>query len=174
MPRQMATSDDLVMQVVDRMGIGSLSWKSLVMVNLADATVDPDRVWLAWANIDKWPSMSPLVISTRWASGEPWRPGSEFVAEMRLGLRFWRGTAENRVIAVDPGQSAEWGQSRAGVRRADLWRFEPREGGGAHITSVTVFHGAPIGVMKPFVAKRWQRLFRAQTEGLVEMAEAVD
>jgi hypothetical protein len=171
MTRPMAVSDRLVMQVLDRMGIDSPSWRSLVVLNFADAEADPERVWLTWADIDNWPSMFPLVNDTRWTSGDPWRPGSEFVAEQNLGFPLWSETAKNRVISVDPGRSAEWGQSRGGRRTAHLWRFEPRPSGGVRITSVAVFHGSSIGVLKPFVAKRWQRLFQAQVEGLVDMAD---
>ena len=167
--RPMVVSDRLVMHVLNRIGIDSPSWKSLIMLNLADAEADPERVWLTWADLDNWPSMSSLVNATRWTSGDPWRPGSEFVAELELGLGS--ETSKNRVMSVDPGRSAEWGHSRGGLQTAHLWRFEPRQGGGVHITSVAVFHGSSIGILKPFVAKRWRRLFQAQVEGLVDMAD---
>ena len=167
----MVVSDRLVMQVLNRMGIDSPSWKSLIMINLADAEADPKQVWLTWADITNWPSMSPLVNATHWTSGDPWRPGSEFVAELNLGLPQWNEMVKNRVMSVDPGRSAEWGLSRGGLRTAHLWRFEPRPSGGVHITSVAVFHGSSIGVRKPFVARRWQRLFQAQLDGLVDMAD---
>jgi hypothetical protein len=167
----MPVNDRLVMQVLNRMGIDSPSWKSLIVLNFADAEAAPERVWLTWADIDNWPSMSPLVNATRWTSGDPWRPGSEFVAKLNLGFRLWSETSKMRVVSVDPGRSAEWGQSRRGLRMANLWRFEPRQSGGVHITSVAVFHGSSIGVLKPFVAKRWQRLFQAQVDGLVNMAD---
>ncbi len=171
--RPIAVSDGLVMHVLDRMGIDSPSWKSLIVLSSADAAADPERVWLTWADIDNWPSMSSLVNATQWTSGDPWRPGSEFVAELNLGrrLRLWSETAKNRVMSVDPGRSAEWGQSGGGRRTAHLWRFEPRQSGGVHITSVAVFHGSSIGVQKPFVAKRLRRLFQAQVEGLVDMVD---
>jgi ribosome-associated toxin RatA of RatAB toxin-antitoxin module len=169
--RPLVVSDRLVMQVLNRMGIDSPSWKSLIVLNLADAEADPDRVWRTWADIDNWPSMSPLVNATQWTSGDPWRPGSEFVAELNVGLRGWGETVTNRVMSVDPGRSAEWGQSRGGLRIAHLWRFEPRRSGGVHIANVAIFHGSSIGVRKPFVAKRWQRLFQAQMDGLVDMAD---
>lgn len=142
------------------------------MLNFADAEADQERVWLTWADIDNWPSMSPLVNATRWTAGDPWRPGSEFVVEQNLGLRHSGKPAEFRVLSVDPGQSAEWGQTSGGRRTAHLWRFEPRQSGGVHITSIAVFHGSSIGVLKPFVAKRWQRLLQAHVEGLVDMADA--
>jgi hypothetical protein len=167
----MPVNDRLVMQVLNRMGIDSPSWKSLIVLNFADAEADPERVWLTWADIDNWPSMSPLVDATRWTSGDPWRPGSEFVTKLNLGFRLWSETSKMRVVSVDPGRSAEWGQSRRGLRMANLWRFEPRQSGGVHITSVAVFHGSSIGILKPFVAKRWQRLFQAQADGLVNMAD---
>ncbi len=91
--------------------------------------------------------------------------------ELNLGLRRWKEAAKNRVMSVDPGRSAEWGGSSGGLRTAHLWRFEPRQSGGVHITSIAVFHGSSIGVLKPFVAMRWQRLFQAQVEGLVDMAD---
>jgi hypothetical protein len=170
--RPLAVSNGLVMHVLDRMGIDSPSWRSLIVLSSADAEADPDRVWLTWTDIDNWPSMSSLVNSTRWTSGDPWRPGSEFVAELNLGLRLGSETAKNRVMSVDPGRSAEWGHSGGGVQTAHLWRFEPRQGGGVHITSVAVLHGSSIGVLKPFVAKRSRRLFQAQVDGLVDMADA--
>jgi hypothetical protein len=171
MSTQTAVSDHLVIRVLNRMGIDSPSWKSLIVLNLAFAQADPERVWLTWAHIDRWPKMSPLVNATRWTSGDPWRPGSEFVAELNLGLPLWNETAKHRVTSVDPGRSAEWVWSGGGLQTAYLWRFEPHESGGVHITSVAVFHGSSIGVLKPFVAKRWQRLFQAQLEGLVDMAD---
>jgi hypothetical protein len=164
-------TDGLVTHVLNRMGIDSPSWKSLIVLGSADAAADPERVWLTWADIDNWPSMSPLVNATQWTSGDPWRPGSEFVAELNLGLRPGSETAKNRVMSVDPGRSAEWSQSNGGLRTEHLWRFEPRQSGGVHVTSVAVFHGSSIGVQKPFVAKRWRRLFQAQVEGLVDMAD---
>jgi len=167
----MVVSDRLVMHVLNRMGIDLPSWRSLVVLNLADAEADPERVWLTWADIANWPSMSPLVNAARWTSGDPWRPGSEFVAELNLGLRPGGETAKNRVMSVDPGRSAEWSLCGGGLRTAHLWRFEPRSSGGVHITNVAVFHGSPMGVLKPFVAKRWQQLFKAQVDGLVDMAE---
>lgn len=169
--RSMALSDCLVMQVLDRMGVESPSWKSLIVLSSADAEADSERVWVTWADIGNWPSMSPLVNATRWTSGDPWRPGSEFVVELNLGPGRRSGTARMRVVSVDPGRSAEWGQSTGRRRTANLWRFEPRLNGGVHITSVAVFHGPSIGVLKPFVARRWQRLFQSQVAGLVEMAE---
>jgi hypothetical protein len=167
--RPVAVSDHLVMHVLNRMGIDSPSWKSLIVLSSADAEADPERVWRTWADIDNWPSMSPLVNATKWTSGDHWRPGSEFVAE--LNLRLGSETAKNRVMSVDPGRSAEWGQSGGGLRTAHLWRFEPRQSGGVHITSVAVFHGSSIGVLKPFVAKRWRQLFQAHVNGLVDMAD---
>jgi hypothetical protein len=171
MTTSIAENDRLVMQVLNRMGIDSPSWKSFIAVNSAESEADPERVWLTWADIDNWPSMSPLVNATRWTSGEPWRPGSEFVAELDIRPRLRTETAKKRVISVDPGRSAEWGQSRRGLQTAQLWRFEPRQGGGAHITNVAIFHGSSIGVLKPFVAKRWQRLFQAHIESLIDMAD---
>jgi hypothetical protein len=169
--RPIAVSDGLVVHVLDRMGIDSPSWRSLIVLSSADAEAAPERVWLTWADLDNWPSMSSLVNASRWTSGDPWRPGSEFVAELDLGLGLGSKAAKNRVMSVDPGRSAEWGQSRGGLRTAHLWRFEPLQSGGVHITSVVVLHGSSIGVLKPVLAKRWRRLFQAQVEGLVDMAD---
>jgi hypothetical protein len=66
--------------------------------------------------------------------------------------------------------AAEWGSDSQGSRTVHLWRFEPLEAGGVRITNVEVFHGSFIGAVKPLVAKRWQRLLRAQVDGLINFA----
>jgi len=66
--------------------------------------------------------------------------------------------------------AAEWGSDSRRLRTVHLWRFEPLEVGGVRITNVEVFHGSFIGVVKPLVAKGWQRLFQAQVDGLIKLA----
>lgn len=157
-------------EALSRIDIDAPAWKTLVVLASAETDLAPDLIWQTWTNIEDWPSMSSLVTAARWTRGQAWRVGSEFVQELRLGFPFRGKTSDERVVSVEPGVAAEWGSDRQGLRTVHLWRFEPLQVGGVRITNVEVFHGSFVGVVKPLVAKRWQRLFQAQVDGLINFA----
>ncbi len=165
-------NDRLTKQVLLRMGIESPSWRSLIVQSVADTDADVGHVWATWSDIGNWSAISSLVTDARWTFGDPWRPGSEFVEELDLGFPLRSETRRKSVVSVDPGRSAEWGQSEGRQRTARLWHFEPRPSGGVRISSVAVFHGSLFGIARPFVAKRWRRLLQAQVDALVAAVEA--
>ena len=163
-------TNPVVAQALKRIDIEEPAWKTLVVLASAETDLSPELIWHAWQNIEDWPSMSPLVSTGHWTKGQPWRVGSEFVQELRLGFPFRTRRSDERVMSVEPGVRAESGSDRPGLRTVHLWRFDPLEVGGVRITNVEVFHGSFIGVVKPLVARRWQRLFQAQVEGLIGFA----
>jgi hypothetical protein len=163
-------SNHIADQAVSRIDVGEPPWKTLVVLASAETEVAPDLIWHTWTSIEAWPSMSPLVVSARWTNGQPWRVGSEFVQELNLGFPFGNRASDERVVSVEPGVAAEWGSDSRGLWRVHLWRLENLDVGGARITSAAVFHGSFIGVVKPIVAKRWQQLFQAQVDGLINLA----
>ena len=157
-------------EALSRIDRDAPAWKTLVVLASVETDLDPDLIWHTWTKIEDWPSMSSLVTSARWTRGQPWRVGSEFVQELRLGFPFRGRMTDESIVSVEPGVAAEWGSDSQGLRTVHLWRFEPLEMGGVRITNVEVLHGSFIGVVKPLVAKRWHRLFRAQVEGLISSA----
>lgn len=164
-------SNHLADQALSRIDLREPMWKTLLVITSAETDLAPDLVWRAWSHIEEWPSVSPLITSARWERGQPWRVGSEFTQEINLGFPLGRRESHERVVSVEPGLAAEWGSAGRGTRMIHMWRFEPREAGGARITSIDVFHGSFIGVVKPLVAKRWKRLFQAQLDGVINLAK---
>lgn len=165
-----AVTNHIAAEALSRIDIDTPAWKTLVVLASAETDLGPDLIWRTWMNIEDWPSMSSLVTTARWTRGQPWRVGSEFVQELRMGFPFRGKTSNERVVSVEPGMAAEWGSDSQRSRTVHLWRFEPLEAGGVRITNVKVFHGSFVGAVKPLVAKRWQRRFRAQVDGLINFA----
>jgi hypothetical protein len=163
-------SNHIADQALSRIDIGAPLWKTLVVLASAESDAASGLIWHAWTRIEDWPSMSPLVVAARWTNGQPWRVGSEFVQELNLGFPFRNRATAERVASVEPGVAIEWGSDSRGLRRVHLWRLENLDGGGCRITSVAVFHGSFIGVVKHIVAKRWQQMFQAQIDGLINLA----
>ena len=157
-------------QALSRLDIEAPTWKTLVVLASADTDLVPEVIWHTWAEIGDWPSMSPLVSAAQWTRGQPWRGGSEFVQELNLGFPFGKETAEERVVAIEPGASAEWCRQTNSIQTVHVWRFDPLKSSGTRITNVEVFHGIVVGLAKAVVAPRWQRLFQAQVDGLIRTA----
>lgn len=161
--------DSLPRQVLRRMGLSSPTWKTLVIWSSVSADIEPGLAWHTWKNIETWPRLSPLVAEASWSSGDPWRPGSDFIEISNLGFPLPRAGSAHRVASVDPGRSAEWHGVGRSLRSANLWRFEARTDGGVRICAVAVFHGTAIGLAKRFVARRWRGLHQDQLDGVVTM-----
>lgn len=157
-------------QALSRIDIAAPAWKTLLVIACAETDLPPDLMWHTWKNVDDWPAMSPLVAAARWTEGQPWRVGSELVQQLNLGFPFRSKPSGERVISVEPGVAAEWGTNSQASLTVHVWRFDPLDPGGVRITNVEVFHGSFIGVVKPLVARRWQRLFQAQVDGLINFA----
>lgn len=157
-------------EALSRIAVEAPAWKTHLVLASAETDLTPGLIWHTWTNIEDWPSMSSMVTKARWTRGQPWRVGSEFTQELRLGFPYRRTTWAERVASVEPGIAAEWGSDSQGLRTVHLWRFEPLEVGGVRITNVEVLHGSFIGVVKPLVTRRWQRLFQAQVDGLISFA----
>jgi len=163
-------TNPIAAEALSRIAVEEPAWKTLVVLASAETDLSPELMWHTWTNIEDWPSMSSLVVTARWRKGQPWRVGSEFVQELKLGFPFRTRTLDERVVSVESGAAAEWGRDSQNLQTVHLWRFDPLGVNGVRITNVEVFHGSFIGVLKPLVARRWQRLLQAQVDGLINSA----
>jgi hypothetical protein len=57
-----------------------------------------------------------------------------------------------------------------GIKSCHLWRFTPSRDGSTHVSNVEVFAGVTIAVLRPLVARRWNRQFQAAVDGLIRSA----
>lgn len=149
-------------------GVTRPTWRTLVVLATAETDLAPKALWDSWSRIEGWAAMTPLITSAEWVSGDPWQPGSAFVQGLSLGFPVGSQASQETVGSVIPGESAQWDKEEKGIRSNHIWRFDSLEDGGTRITNVEVFHGLTIGLIKAFVAKRWQRHFQAHVDGLVE------
>ncbi len=53
-----------------------------------------------------------------------------------------------------------------------MWSFTLLPGGGTHVSNTEAFAGLPLALLRPLVARRWNRLFQAAVDGLVRTATA--
>ncbi|MGI9646956.1 MAG: SRPBCC family protein [Acidimicrobiia bacterium] len=161
----------VVQQALSRLDAGAPPWKTLVVLASAETDLLPAAIWQTWSEIEEWPSMSSRVLGARWTKGQPWRAGSEFTQELDLGFPFGTRFFDERVVAIEPGISAEWGQTSRALQTIHLWRFEPRDTSGTRITNVEVFHGFTVGVAGAMVAPRWRRHFQEHVDELIKTAK---
>lgn len=154
-------------EAIARIGIDAPDWKTLVVVGEAETELPAEALWATWADLERWPDMTPLIDHAKWTAGNPWAVGSEFVQELKLGFPVGSQTSEEKIGFVDSNRSAWWSKEESGITSNHTWSFEPMQGGGTRITNVEAFRGLLIGLAKPLVAKRWQRLFQAHVDGLI-------
>jgi len=161
-------TNTVVGEALEGIGVTRSTWKTLVVLASAETDLPPKALWDSWSRIEGWAAMTPLITSAEWVNGDPWQPGSAFVQGLSLGFPVGSQTSDETVGSVIPGVSAQWVKDEKGIRSNHIWQFDSLENGGTHITNVEVFHGLTIGLIKVFVAKRWQRLFQAHVDGLVK------
>jgi uncharacterized membrane protein len=165
------THNDDVAFCLEQLGVAKPTWKTLVTA--AEATTDQpaDRLWSIWSDLPRWPEWStPLHESVHWASGDTFAPGAQFEQVIHLGFPLGRTTSRETVRVVEPGRLASWAKQENGVKSCHVWQFEPLPGGRTRVSNVEVFHGTPIGLIKPLVGARWRRLFQSCVDNLIGRA----
>jgi uncharacterized membrane protein len=165
------TQHDDVAFCLDQLGIAKPTWKTLAIA--AGATTDrpADRLWATWRDLPRWPEWSiPLHVSARWVSGDSFVAGAQFEQVIQLGFPLGRITSRETVRVVEPGRLVSWAKEENGVRSCHAWQFAPLPDGRTRVSNVEVFHGTPIGLIKPLVSARWRRLFQASVDSLIARA----
>jgi hypothetical protein len=59
-----------------------------------------------------------------------------------------------------------------GIKSCHMWSFAPLPDGGTHVSNTEVFAGLPVALLRPLVARRWNRLFQGAVDGLIRRASA--
>jgi uncharacterized membrane protein len=156
---------------LEQIGVAKPSWKTLVTAAGAIADQPTDRLWATWSDLPRWPEWStPLHSAARWTNGDSFLPGAQFEQVLHLGFPLGRTTAPETVRMAEPERFASWSKEANGVRSCHRWQFEPLPDGRTRVSNIEVFHGTPIGLIKPLVGARWRRLFQASVDNLIAIA----
>ncbi|GAB3832067.1 hypothetical protein GCM10027610_023620 [Dactylosporangium cerinum] len=155
-----------------KVGQSRVDWKTLVVAGSGVSNVSPAQLWAVWSDLERWPAWSQVHRSVRVAGVNALSIGGTFEQELELG--FPVGVQRDRATFDElvPCVRASWSGDKNGVRSCHVWRFEPISGGGTYIHNVEVFAGTTIGLVKPLVAKRWNRLFQQAVDGLIAVTMA--
>lgn len=165
--------DDTIAFCLREVGASRPGWKTLVIAaSDTAATAPPERVWAVLEDVASWPRWSPVHASTAWKGGDGLAVGARFDQVIELGFPVGRQTGHVTVAFAEPERRVGWTEDGNGIRSCHLWRLEPAAGGGTDVADVEVFSGLPAALLKPFVARRWRRLFRGAVEGLIGEAES--
>lgn len=157
----------------DAAGVPLASWKTLVVASSGSVGAPADEAWALFSRIEEWPRWSsPLHLGARW-KGEPgFRVAGGFEQVLALGFPLGTVRTEEFVTRLVPGREVTWCKSDGGIASCHVWRFTPVTAERTFVVNVEVFHGAPVGVLAPFVQSRWSRLFQQSVSGLARAAEA--
>lgn len=149
------------------------SWDTIIVSGAADTALAAADLWAVWSDLEHWPLWSSLHESvTRTGSPTPLAAGATF--HQRLNLGFPAGTRTEHVTIADlePARRAAWAGSGNGIRSCHLWSFTPLQGG-TRVTNTEAFAGLPVAILRPLVARRWNRAFQDSVDGLIRQASGV-
>lgn len=154
---------------LQQMGIEQPSWQTLIASASKEVNLPRQVLWEAWTKLEDWPIWSKsLHVATHWVSEAGWRVGAKFEQDLNLGFPLGTTTSAETVGAIVPGESVQWWKDEKGIKSHHFWLFEDLSIGKTRITNTEIFHGTPMGLVKPLVAKNWQRMFEASVDGLIQ------
>jgi hypothetical protein len=155
---------------LQRVGQDHPGWDTLVVSGAADTPVAAELVWASWTDLERWPAWSPLHRSVTRAAAAELAAGATF--DQRLSLGFPIGTTSQHVTIdmLEPARRASWSGDSNGIKSCHLWSFTPAPDGGTHVSNTEVFVGVTVGLLRPLVARRWNRQFQAAVDGLIAVA----
>jgi uncharacterized membrane protein len=150
-----------------KVGQAERDWRTLVVVGSGSSNAPVAQLWTLWSDLERWPAWSPIHRSVKLVDAKPLSVGGSFDQELELG--FPVGVQRERATfdEFEPQVRASWSGDKNGVRSCHVWRFEPTPDGGTRVHNVEIFVGTTIGLVKPFVAKRWNGLFQRAVDGLI-------
>jgi len=166
----MSPADPGIAYCLERIGKTAAGWDTLVVHGAADAAVPAKDLWTVWADLERWPAWSPLHRSvTRTGHGEL-AAGAAFDQQLSLGFPVGMTTEHVTIDLLEPAGRVAWAGDANGVRSFHQWSFTPLPSGGTHVSNAEVFAGLPVAMLRPLVARRWNRLFQAGVDGLIRHA----
>jgi hypothetical protein len=167
---KMAETD--IAYCLTRAGQAAVDRRTLVVAGSGTSPASAAELWAVWCDLERWPAWSPIHRSVTVVDATSLSVGGSF--DQELGLGFPVGVQRERATfdEFEPHVRASWSGDKNGVRSCHVWRFEPVSGGGTRIHNVEVFVGTTIGLVKPLVGKRWNRLFQSPVDGLIAATTA--
>ena len=150
-----------------RIGKTAPGWDTLVVSGTASTTETATDLWKGWADLERWPLWSPLHRSVTWTSSARLTEGATFDQEISLGFPVGTTTEHVTLAVLEPGQRAAWAGANNGIRSCHLWSFTPLPDGGTQVSNVEAFTGLPVALVRPLVARRWNRDFQGAVDGLI-------
>jgi uncharacterized membrane protein len=168
----MPSTDPAVAYCLQGAGREASGWDTLVVRGAADTALPAEDLWAVWADLERWPDWSPLHQSVTVTSPGPLAAGATF--DQRISLGFPAGTTTEHVTIslLEPARRACWAGSGNGIRSCHLWSFTPLPGGGTRVSNAEAFAGLPAALLRPMVARRWNRAFQEAVDGLIRRAAA--
>ncbi|HTJ38458.1 MAG TPA: SRPBCC family protein [Dactylosporangium sp.] len=162
--------DDVVAYCLRKIGRPRVDWKTLVVSGRGETRLAPERLWAVWRDLPHWPSWSPIHRSVAPVGGGELTVGGSFDQELDLG--FPVGVQRERATfdELEPAVRASWSGDKNGVRSCHVWRFEAAPGGGTRVYNVELFYSTSIGLARPVLGPRWNRMFQGAVDGLIAAA----
>jgi hypothetical protein len=161
---------ETVRYVIDHIGVERPSWQTLVLSASREVDLPVERLWSTWADLESWPRWSALHEATRWTGTPGWTAGATFEQALQLGFPIGRSVNAVTVRAAEPGHLVSWWETEGSLRSCHVWLFEALSPERTRVTDTEGFHGLAMGLMKPLLRPRWQRLFEASVDGLARAA----
>jgi hypothetical protein len=146
------------------------SWKTVIISASRDVEVPIEKLWETWSKLEDWPEWSAMHASARWAGEPSWQVGAQFEQALKLGLPFMHLHSVDTVSQYCPEQEVGWCKKSGLIKSCHIWSFTMLPNKRVRVTTIEVFHGTAIGILKPIIFISWQKKFEKSILGLVNMA----
>jgi hypothetical protein len=164
-----AVSPDIAF-CLQRVGEDRSGWDTLVVSGAADTPVAAEVVWAVWTDLERWPVWSPLHRSVTRTSTAGLAARATFDQQLSLGFPIGTTSQHVTIDLLEPARRASWSGDGNGIKSCHLWSFTSSPDGGTHVSNVEVFAGVTVAILRPLVARRWNRQFQAAVDGLIRIA----
>ncbi len=155
---------------LERVGKSAAGWGTLVVSGAADTVLPAENLWAVWADLEHWPLWSPLHHAVTRVGPDALAAGVSFDQQISLGFPVGTTTQHVTIAVLEPARRAAWAGDANGVRSCHLWSITPQAGGGTRVSNTEAFAGLPVGMLRPLVARRWNRAFQVAVDGLIGRA----
>jgi hypothetical protein len=166
----MPRPDPAIAYCLQRISKSAAGWDTLVAAGAADTALPAGDLWAVWADLERWPAWSPVHRSVTRASPGALAAGVSFDQQISLGFPLGTSTQHVTLDLLEPARRASWAGSGNGVASCHLWSLTPLPGGGTRVSNTEAFAGLPVAMLRPLVARRWNRLFQEAVDGLIRRA----
>lgn len=148
--------------------VRSLGWTSLVVYASDQTDRTQDDLWSIFTDLEEWPTWSkPLHESAKWVGTPGWNKGNTFEQKLNLGFPLGQTTSKETIMDVRNKEYVAWWKNENGIRSCHVWSFHKVDSATTIVSNVEIYDGVIVGLIKPFVATRWQYLFEESLYGLL-------